>query len=91
MRRSTSGGSTGEGTFSSCSPTADDARVYFPKWGVADGRAEIKKRFGDVGSTLSAIEHHYEYYNYAFAGDVVVVEGTSHGATAGGVTHAGRF
>lgn len=76
---------------------ADDARVYFPKWGVASGRTEIEKLFGDVGSTLSSIEHHYEYFNYVINDDVVVVEGTSHGSTAdgiewrGGVTQAGRF
>ena len=75
----------------------EDARVYFPKWGVASGRAEIEKLFGDVGATLSSIEHHYEYFNYVTNDDVVVVEGTSHGATVegvewrGGVTHAGRF
>ncbi|HEY6707100.1 MAG TPA: nuclear transport factor 2 family protein, partial [Actinomycetota bacterium] len=39
---------------------ADDAKVYFPKWGVADGRDQIGQMFGDVGSTLKAIEHHYE-------------------------------
>jgi ketosteroid isomerase-like protein len=76
---------------------AEDARVYFPKWGMANGRVEIEKLFGDVGATLSSIEHHYEYFNYVTNDDVVVVEGTSHGATAegiewrGGVTHAGRF
>ena len=76
---------------------AEDARVYFPKWGVANGRAEIDKLFQDVGSTLSSIKHHYEYFNYMIKDDVIVVEGTSHGTTAedvewrGGVTHAGRF
>jgi ketosteroid isomerase-like protein len=76
---------------------AEDARVYFPKWGVAEGKGEIEKLFGDVGSTLSSIEHHYEYFNYMIVDDTVVVEGTSHGATTGGVewwggvTHAGRF
>src|SRR5207253_397661 len=28
---------------------AEDAVVYFPKWGVAHGRSEIGKLFGDVG------------------------------------------
>lgn len=76
---------------------ADDAQVYFPKWGVAEGKAEIEKLFTGMGSTLSSIKHHYEYFNYVIGDDVVVVEGTSHGATAeatewrGGVTHAGRF
>jgi hypothetical protein len=37
---------------------ADDAKVYFPKWGVAHGREQIGQMFGDVGATLKAIEHH---------------------------------
>ena len=28
---------------------AEDAQVYFPKWGVAKGRDEIGRMFGDVG------------------------------------------
>jgi hypothetical protein len=64
---------------------ADDARVYCPKWSVASGRTKIEKLFGDVGSTLSSIEHHYEYFNYVMNNDVIVVEGTSHGATADGI------
>lgn len=61
---------------------ADGAREYFPKWDVAHGRTEIEKLFGDVGSTLSSIGHHYEHFTCVIHGDVVVVEGTSHGATA---------
>lgn len=75
----------------------DHAQVYFPKWGLANGRAEIEKLFGDVGGTLSRIVHDYAYFNYIIQGDSVVVEGTSSGKTAGGVewragvTHAGRW
>ena len=75
----------------------DHAQVYFPKWGLANGRAEIEKLFGDVGATLSRIVHDYAYFNYIVQGDSVVVEGTSSGKTAGGVewragvTHAGRW
>ena len=28
---------------------ADDAQVYFPKWGLANGKEEIGKCFGEVG------------------------------------------
>ncbi|HXW00176.1 MAG TPA: nuclear transport factor 2 family protein [Anaerolineae bacterium] len=76
---------------------ADDAQVYFPKWGLADGRAQIEQLFGDLGSILSAITHDYAYFNYIIQGDNVVVEGTSFGKTAAGVewragvTHAGRW
>jgi ketosteroid isomerase-like protein len=76
---------------------ADDAQVYFPKWGLATGRAEFERLFADLGSLLSGISHDYAYFNYVVSGDVVVVEGTSAGTTAdgtewrAGVTHAGRW
>ena len=38
---------------------ATDAQVYFPKWGVATGRDQIGKLFGDVGATLKSIAHHF--------------------------------
>src|SRR5512134_1888962 len=38
---------------------ASDAQVYFPKWGVATGRDQIGKLFGDVGGTLKSIAHHF--------------------------------
>lgn len=76
---------------------ADDAQVYFPKWGLATGRKEYEQLFADLGSLLSAIQHDYAYFNYLVTGDTVVVEGTSTGTTAdgtewrAGVTHAGRW
>ena len=51
---------------------ADDAQVYFPKWGVARGREQIGQMFGDVGGTLKAIEHHYELFNWVFTGGDVL-------------------
>jgi hypothetical protein len=76
---------------------ADDAQVYFPKWGLATGRQEYERLFADLGSILKAIYHDYAYFNYIIQDDFVVVEGTSYGATAdgtewrAGVTHAGRW
>ena len=76
---------------------ADDAQVYLPKWGLANGRTEFEKLFADLASILSSIRHDYAYFNYIIQGDSVVVEGTSYGVTAdgtewrAGVTHAGRW
>ncbi len=76
---------------------ADDAQVYFPKWGLANGRAEFERFFADLGSILKSIRHDHAYFNYIIQGDSVVVEGTSYGVTAdgvawrAGVTHAGRW
>jgi ketosteroid isomerase-like protein len=75
----------------------DDAQVYFPKWGLANGRAEIEQLFSNLASALKSIRHDYAYFNYIVQGDQVVVEGTSAGTTAdgvewrAGVTHAGRW
>jgi hypothetical protein len=69
---------------------AEDAQVYFPKWGLANGKAEIGKLFGDVGGTIKAITHHYSAFNWIFSGsDLVVVEGTSHGEHQDGSWRAG--
>ena len=59
---------------------ADDAQAYFPKWGLASGRTEIERMYGEVGATLKAITHHYASFNWVLSGsDLLVCEGTSHG------------
>ena len=69
---------------------ADDAQVYFPKWGIATGKEEIGQLFTDVGGTIKSILHHYSYFNYIFSGsDYLVVEGTSHGEHRDGPWRAG--
>ncbi len=65
---------------------ADDATVYFPKWGIASGKDQITQMFTDLGSILASIKHDYAHFNYIFHGDYVVVEGTSFGTTSDGVT-----
>src|SRR6201996_2756248 len=68
---------------------AEDAQVYFPKWGLAGGKKEIGKLFGDVGGTITSIVHHYSHFNWVIAGDTVVCEGTSHGEPRDGPWRAG--
>ena len=69
---------------------ADNAQVYFPKWGLSTGRDQIGKLFGDVGATLKSIVHHYSHFNWIFSGsDLVVCEGTSHGEHRDGSWRAG--
>jgi len=75
---------------------AEDAQVYFPKWGLANGKKDIGQMFGDVGATLTSIVHHYSHFNWVISGDTVVCEGTSYGehddgAWRAGVTHSGRW
>jgi ketosteroid isomerase-like protein len=70
---------------------ADDAQVYFPKWGIARGKAQIGKLFGDVGGTLKSIRHHYDRFNWIFSGaDTIVCEGTSEGEHRDGSWLAGH-
>ena len=62
---------------------ADDAQVYFPKWGVASGKEQIGKLFGDVGGTLGSIEHHYSEFNWVFSGsDVIAARAPATASTA---------
>ena len=69
---------------------ATDAQVYFPKWGLAVGREQIGKLFGEVGGTLKSIVHHFSEFNWIFSGsDFVVCEGTSHGEHRDGPWRAG--
>src|SRR6516225_11737290 len=59
---------------------ADDAQVYFPKWGLATGKEQIGRLFSDVGGTIKSIVHDYSHFNWILSGeDVLVAEGTSHG------------
>lgn len=59
---------------------ADDAEVFFPKWGVARGKEEVIQMFSDVGGTLKSIKHHYEGFTWYMNGtDSFAVEGTSEG------------
>ncbi|CAM3519148.1 nuclear transport factor 2 family protein [Tsukamurella ocularis] len=63
---------------------ADDAEVYFPKWGVAQGKEQIARLFGWVGELIREISHLREYLNVVVDEDVVVVEGGSIGRAADG-------
>src|SRR5215467_8964830 len=52
---------------------ADEAQVAFPKWGLASGKEEIGRLFGDVGGTLRSIVHHFSSFNWIFSGSDVLV------------------
>lgn len=76
---------------------ADDAQVYFPKWGLATGKDQIGQLFTDVGASLRSILHDYASFNWIMTGtDTFACEGTSagehrDGPWRAGVTHAGRW
>ncbi|WP_328320533.1 nuclear transport factor 2 family protein [Streptomyces sp. NBC_00388] len=59
---------------------AEDAQFFFPKWGLAHGKADISRTFGDLGGTVKSVEHHFSSFNWIVTGtDVLAVEGTTHG------------
>jgi ketosteroid isomerase-like protein len=74
-----------------------NARVCFPKWGVAQGHDQIKQLFTDLGSVIGSMSHHHAHFNVVVKDDLVVIEGTSNGVTTdgvewrAGVTHAGLW
>jgi ketosteroid isomerase-like protein len=76
---------------------ADDAQVFFPKWGLATGKEQIARLFTDFSALLKGILHDYATFNWIMTGtDVFACEGTSagvhqDGAWRAGVTHAGRW
>jgi ketosteroid isomerase-like protein len=76
---------------------ADDAQVFFPKWGLATGKEQIGQLFTDVGGTIKSILHDYATFNWVMTGtDTFACEGTSAGSHRdgewrAGVSHAGRW
>jgi ketosteroid isomerase-like protein len=68
---------------------ADDAELYFPKWGVAKGKAEIETMLAEIGATLNSISH--VVVNWILSGtDTVVCEGTSQGEHRDGSWRVGE-
>src|SRR5688572_15663793 len=76
---------------------ADDAQVFFPKWGLATGKAQITQLFSDFSGRLKCILHGYASFNWIMTGkDLFACEGTSagvrvDGSLRAGVAHAGRW
>jgi hypothetical protein len=76
---------------------AEDAQVFFPKWGLATGKEQIAQLFSDFGGGIRHILHDYATFNWIMTGtDLFAVEGTSAGEHAegpwrAGVSHAGRW
>ena len=75
----------------------DDVQIYFPKFGVATGKAAFGELATGLLGSLKAIAHYISDFNYVVGSNSVVVEGTTHGADRegvewdGGRTAAGRF
>jgi hypothetical protein len=70
---------------------AEDAQVFFPKWGVAKGRDNIGRLFAEVGNRFKSITHVNTHFNWIFSGEeFVVCEGTTFGEHDEGPWRAGE-
>ncbi|AYB34867.1 nuclear transport factor 2 family protein [Chryseolinea soli] len=74
----------------------EDAEIYFPKFGIGQGRQSLFEMVKGFEGALESIQHDYDTLTFIPSGDYVVVEGTSHGkmsgkSWAGGKTPGGRF
>lgn len=76
---------------------AEDAQVYFPKFGVGRGHEALGRIGGGLMQVVRSIKHDPATFTFIEMDDYVVVEGTSEGVTAdgtnwrGGETPGGRF
>lgn len=76
---------------------SDTSVIYFPKFGVARGRAEIERMWSEVGVLYQSIRHFKDFLNVIEGDDLLFVEGLSDGVAGdgtvwtGGETHAGRW
>jgi len=75
----------------------DDVQIYFPKFGIATGKAAFGELATGLLGSLKSIAHYIPDFKYVVGADSVVVEGTTHGADregvewSGGKTAGGRF
>ena len=75
----------------------DDVELYFPKFGVGTGKADMAEFARRLGRDLGSIEHDIDGLEFVVAGDRVVVEGSEWGTTSDGaawpdgIVSTGRF
>lgn len=75
----------------------EDVQIYFPKFGIARGKAALTELGEGLRTAISALAHDMSDFRYVVASDAVVVEGTTQGADhdgvrwRGGETPGGRF
>src|SRR3984885_7676202 len=63
----------------------DDVQIYFPKFGVAKGKAAFGELASGLLGSLKSTAHYIPDFKYVVGADSVVVEGTTHGADREGV------
>jgi hypothetical protein len=75
----------------------EDAQIYFPKFGIARGKAAFGELASGLFKRVSKLSHDLSTFTYVVAPDVIVVEGKTQGMDVegrrwrGGETPGGRF
>jgi ketosteroid isomerase-like protein len=75
----------------------EDVQLYFPKFGVTQGKASFGELAKGLLGSISSIAHRISELHYIIGENSVVVEGTTYGADreglerSGGKTAGGRF
>lgn len=64
----------------------DDVQVFFPKWGIAKGKAGLADLYRDLAPYLDSICHHPETFRYLMNGNEVCISGVSSGTLKDGRT-----
>lgn len=62
----------------------EDVELYFPKFGVGRGKADMAEFAARLGGDLTSLAHDIDGLDFIVAGDRVVVEGQERGVTADG-------
>ena len=75
---------------------ADDAQVFFPKWGLATGKKQIGQLFTDFGAGIKSILHDYATFNWTRPAPTSSLSKarasrSKDGPWRAGVSHAGRW
>src|SRR5271154_1415598 len=58
----------------------DDVQIYFPKFGVATGKAAFGELATGLLGSLKSIAHYISDFEYVVGADSVVVDGATHAA-----------
>jgi ketosteroid isomerase-like protein len=62
----------------------DDAQMFFPKFGLAKGKAQVGSFAQGFAAGIASIEHDIPAFNIMSSGDFVIIEGQVKGVTASG-------
>ncbi|MFF1542191.1 nuclear transport factor 2 family protein [Streptomyces sp. NPDC058291] len=63
----------------------EDAQMFYPKFGIARGKAQIGAFAQGLGREITSLEHEIESFTVLTSGSYVIVEGAERGTTMSGV------